>query len=249
MLGAAPLDIEAAIENRKNELYEQAVSVFHQPDLRNFVLDVRKKLDQVIDTHNLDSIRSMGWLSDQKADDEGLIQGFRNWVETRRDEVLALQIFYDQPYRRRELTYQLLKDLAAKLAQEQPTLALGKLWDAYARQDQVQEQRSGKDLVTLVSLIRRVLEIDAKITPYSKTVDKNFQTWLFKKQAGSLKFNKAQMDWLNLIKEHIANSVHLAPDDLDLVPFDAQGGRGKMWQLFGAEMDTIIAELNEALAA
>ncbi len=31
--------------------------------------------------------------------------------------------------------------------------------------------------------------------------------------------------------------------------FDAKGGRGKMWQLFGDEMETIINELNEALAA
>ena len=30
---------------------------------------------------------------------------------------------------------------------------------------------------------------------------------------------------------------------------DAYGGRGKMWQLFGNQMDQIISELNEALAA
>jgi len=28
-----------------------------------------------------------------------------------------------------------------------------------------------------------------------------------------------------------------------------QGGRGKMYQLFGKEMNTIISELNEVLAA
>lgn len=31
--------------------------------------------------------------------------------------------------------------------------------------------------------------------------------------------------------------------------FDAEGGKGKMWQLFGEQMDEIINELNEALAA
>lgn len=30
---------------------------------------------------------------------------------------------------------------------------------------------------------------------------------------------------------------------------DEKGGRGKMYQLFGAEMTQIIEELNEALAA
>jgi type I restriction enzyme R subunit len=51
------------------------------------------------------------------------------------------------------------------------------------------------------------------------------------------------------MKEHIATSVHLNTDDLDRTPFDAFGGRGKMWQLFGADMEVIIGELNEVLVA
>ncbi|MEI6411788.1 MAG: type I restriction-modification enzyme R subunit C-terminal domain-containing protein [Bacteroidota bacterium] len=37
--------------------------------------------------------------------------------------------------------------------------------------------------------------------------------------------------------------------DLDFTPFDEKGGRGKMFQLFGAEMTQIIDELNEILVA
>jgi len=32
-------------------------------------------------------------------------------------------------------------------------------------------------------------------------------------------------------------------------PFDAQGGRGKMWQLFGEDMNMIIFEMNKSLTA
>ena len=32
-------------------------------------------------------------------------------------------------------------------------------------------------------------------------------------------------------------------------PLIAQGGKGKMWQLFGNESENIINEMNEALAA
>ncbi len=38
-------------------------------------------------------------------------------------------------------------------------------------------------------------------------------------------------------------------DDLEMAPFDAKGGLGKMYQLFGAEMDKLINELNEELVA
>ncbi len=58
-----------------------------------------------------------------------------------------------------------------------------------------------------------------------------------------------QMEWLRLLKDHVAASFHLTVDDLDYTPFDAKGGRGKMWQLFGDQAVDIIDELNEALAA
>ena len=66
---------------------------------------------------------------------------------------------------------------------------------------------------------------------------------------GTLKFNEAQMSWLRMIKDHIATSIHLDYDDLEFTPFDALGGKGKMWQLFGEDCERIIAELNEVLAA
>ena len=37
--------------------------------------------------------------------------------------------------------------------------------------------------------------------------------------------------------------------DLDYAPIDGKGGIGKIVQLFGDEMDPIIDEMNEALAA
>jgi type I restriction enzyme R subunit len=91
--------------------------------------------------------------------------------------------------------------------------------------------------------------MDEKLVPFDKTVDKNFQEWVFKKQAGALKFTEEQMNWLRMIKDHIASSFHLDVDDLDYTPFDRLGGRGKAWQVFGEKTDAIINELNEVLAA
>jgi len=36
--------------------------------------------------------------------------------------------------------------------------------------------------------------------------------------------------------------------NIDMAPFNAKGGLGKMHQLFGTNMDELIYELNEALA-
>jgi len=43
--------------------------------------------------------------------------------------------------------------------------------------------------------------------------------------------------------------MHIGRDDLELAPFDGQGGLGKMYQLFGDRMDNLIDEMNEAMVA
>ncbi len=105
------------------------------------------------------------------------------------------------------------------------------------------------NLLHWLALIRKVVGIDSVLTAYDKTVDRNCKDWLFKKQAGKLKCNPEQMEWLRMIKDPIATSFHVEIDDLDYTPFDAKGGRGKMYQLFGKDMNTILSELNEELAA
>ncbi len=57
------------------------------------------------------------------------------------------------------------------------------------------------------------------------------------------------MEWLRMIRDHIITSFHIERDDLETAPFNAQGGMGKMYQLFGDQMDEVIDKLNEALAA
>ena len=104
--------------------------------------------------------------------------------------------------------------------------------------------------MALVSLVRHVCGIDSQLTGYDKTVDKNFQQWILKKNAGRHnRFTEEQMAWLRMMKEHIASSFHLGREDLDYAPFDSKGGLGKMWQLFGEKTNEIIEKLNEVLAA
>ena len=84
------------------------------------------------------------------------------------------------------------------------------------------------------------------MTSYDKTVDKNFQDWVFKKQAGAVKFSNEQMDFLRIIKNQIANSFHFEADDFELVE---QGMLGRAYSTFGNELYKIIDELNTELAA
>ncbi len=68
--------------------------------------------------------------------------------------------------------------------------------------------------------------------------------------AGSgAKFDADQMDWLHMIRDHVMSSFHFEREDLEMSPLSGQGGLGKMYELFGDEMDGLIEELNGVLVA
>jgi type I restriction enzyme, R subunit len=247
-IGDAPIEIEAAIAQELEQLRNQAAKVF-TGELNEYIENVRKAHEQKIDLLNPDEVINAGWDKENKDKANKAIDDFKQWIVSHKDEIIALQIFYGQPYRRRELTFKMIKELVELIVLEKPTLAPMSIWRAYEQLETVSGQPKN-EMVALVSLIRKVAGIDATLTPYDKTVDRNFQQWILKKNAGQHnRFTKEQMDWLQMLKEQIATSVHVDTDDLDYTPFDAKGGKGKMWQLFGDEMETIINELNEALAA
>lgn len=52
-----------------------------------------------------------------------------------------------------------------------------------------------------------------------------------------------------MIRDHIITSMHLDREDLELGRMAQAGGLAKMYRLFGVEMDTVMDELNEVLAA
>jgi type I restriction enzyme R subunit len=249
MRGFAPKEIEKAITVEQNKLIEQAVAVFHNPDLRDFIIDIRKKYDQIIDVVNIDTITKMGWVKDHAESSALVIEDFKTWISSHKDEITALQIFYAQDYRHRTFTYKMIKDLCEKLKTEKPLLAPLAVWKAYEQLEKTNGSAKN-ELIALVSLIRKVVGIDTTLTAYDKTVDKNFQDWIFKKNAGQHNaFTESQMQWLRMMKDYVANSFSIDKDDFDLSPFNAEGGLSKMWQLFGDDTDKIINELNEVLAA
>ena len=142
------------------------------------------------------------------------------------------------------------RELLEKLKHDKPLLAPAYVWDAYCAIENVKAAQPKAELTALVSLVRHASGIDKKLVGFDSVINANFQRWILRQNAGNhTRFTPEQMDWLRMIKDHILSSYHLDLDDLDYTPFDARGGRGKMYQLFGSEMEKIIEELNEILVA
>lgn len=233
----------------QDQLVSKAASIF-TGELIEMLDTIRRDKEQIIDHENLDNVIRAEWDGHANENAEALVKDFENYLHENRDVIEALTIFYSQPARRRDVTYEMIKQVMEKIRTERPKFAPVRVWKAYALLDEYKSAAPTTELTALISLIRRVCGIDKTIAPYGDTVRRNFQSWIMKHHSGGdQKFNKDQMEWLHMIRDHVISSFHIEREDLETAPFDAKGGMGKMYQLFGNKMDNLINELNEVLAA
>jgi type I restriction enzyme R subunit len=101
----------------------------------------------------------------------------------------------------------------------------------------------------LVALVRFALEQQPVLAPFADSVSERFNEWLMDKAKAGVTFTPEQLAWLHLIRGHIATSLSIEPDDLELSPFNQRGGLGKAHQLFGDKLPELLDELNTILAA
>jgi type I restriction enzyme R subunit len=80
-------------------------------------------------------------------------------------------------------------------------------------------------------------------------VNVNFAAWIAQQENGGKKFSDEQRRWLEMIRDHIAANLSIDADDFDYAPFAQQGGLGKVHQVFGDELNGLLEEMNEVLAA
>lgn len=204
---------------------------------------------QTIDHDTQDKLLHAGWDADAQTRATAFVADFETFCAEHRDRLDALTIYYTQPQRRQEVTLAQIQDVLAALKQHAPRLAPLRVWDAYARLDALPANaRPLTELTALVALLRRACGLDKKLTPFADTVRRNYRDWILRANAGK-PFNAQQAAWLELIRNHVIDSLRMEKSDLDYAPFDARGGLGRMHELFGERLDALIEELNKELTA
>ncbi|MDK2977400.1 MAG: type restriction enzyme subunit [Bacteroidales bacterium] len=236
------------VEESKQELINKAGNVF-TGELLQYIEKVKTAHEQIIDTVNLDKVNFAGFSDDMQEKAKETIKSFEAFIEANKDEIIALRIFYDQPYKRRKFSYQMIKELRGKLLQSKPNLSIMTVWEAYKRLENKQISNPATELTALVALVRRAIGLDTGLTRFESTVNNNFKQWVFTKNAGNVQFSKEQMEWLRMMKDYIATSMNIEKDDFDNEPFAEKGGLMKVWNIFGDQLEDIVEELNVELIA
>ncbi len=249
----APEQIAAAARH----LLERAVKpLSSNPDLRNYLIDIRRRSEQVIDIAP-DHVTSAQFdeVSTEKA--RTLVKSFEEFIAKHKDEITALQIIYSQPRKggaHPALNFDLLKDLAEHLrldlSQSDPIYLTRELWNAYSRLEQGRVHGAGgqRVLTDVVSLVRHAVKMDDELEPYPERVARRYAEWLAAQQAKGRNLTTEQRWWLDKIAEHVGVNLSFAEADFaSNGELAGHGGEVAARRLFGRKLKSIVDELNMVL--
>ncbi len=241
----------AQVRSAAEALSQQAVRpLATRPAFRSLLEDLKRKFEQIIDEVSKDALLLAGHSEEAREKARALVASFEQWISDHRDELDALQFLYAQPYSKR-LRYRDIKTLAEAIKTPPRQWTPEVLWRAYELldKDRVRGASGRRLLADVVSLLRYALHRDTELVPHADRVRGRFAQWLAQQPGHGRQFTPEQLRWLEMIRDHIATSIEIEPDDFGYAPFSQAGGLGKAHEVFGKDLMPLLRELNEVLAA
>ena len=104
-VGSDPGDTKR--QQAQEQLVQSAGSVFTGA-LVELIDAIRRDKEQTIDHDNLDTVLRAEWDKDAATNAQALTDEFAEYLKANQDNITALTIFFTQPYRRRELSFDLI---------------------------------------------------------------------------------------------------------------------------------------------
>ncbi len=238
------------VKSAARGIMDEAVRPLMNPDLRNKIIELNKKNEQTIDHVSQDTVTEAAFSAEALEKARGLVQSFEKFIEDNRDEITALQLLFSKPYKAR-LRFEDIKELAEQIEKPPHNYKIDSLWRAYGEleKSKVRGRNTAHIMTDLVSLVRYAMHQENELIPYPERVNTNFAAWIKEQESRGKHFTEEQTHWLEMIRDHIAANLTIETDAFDYAPFIQEGGLGRVHQIFGDELDTIINDLNEALAA
>ena len=214
------------------------------PHLRNHLIAAKRQCEQTIDTVTADAVLHAGFSADAKERAKATVSSFAEFIEKNKDEIAALQSFFEQP-RSRRLRLEDVKAISEAMREPPFNLTPEKVWEAYAQleKDRVRGASGRRLLTDIVPLVRFTLNQEDALVPFQETVEERFERWIRDKS-----FTPEQRRWLEDIRDHVAGSLQIEADDFDLEPFAQHGGLGAAAKTFGRDFSKVLDELNGVLS-
>ena len=164
---------------------------------------------------------------------EDYLVSFARFVQENKEQIEAIQVLLQKP---KEWKTGVLNDLRKKLT----------LNDFSEKELQKAHKLVyHKDLADIISMVKHAAKDEEPIFTAEERVDN-----ALKKVMSGKSFNEEQRNWLGLIRQHLITNLTIELADFEYAPiFERQGGKGKAEKVFGDKLESLISEINCAIAA
>lgn len=164
---------------------------------------------------------------------EDYLDAFARFVRENPEQIEAIQILLERP---KEWRTDVLNELRKKLARNKfPEKELQK----------AHKLVHDKALADIISMVKHAAIEEEPIYTAEERVDRAIKIVMAGKS-----FDEEQIKWLGLIREHLIKNLTIELEDFEYVPiFERHGGKGKAEKVFKDELESLITEINYAIAA
>ena len=229
----------AALPGKLRAKFTDTMALLRDPNFQDLLITYPRAPRFFIKTYETEDEVSSEWLvrglDGREYKPEDYLAAFARFVKENPAKVEAIDILLDRP---QQWSTEALGELRQKLGVTQERFTVDNLQKAH----QVQYHKA---LIDIISMVKHAAHEQEALYTAEERVKRAVDKLTSGKQ-----FSEEQSKWLERIREHLSANLSIDKDDFEVVPiFTHFGGWGPANRAFNNELDNIIRDLNEAIAA
>ena len=234
-------------EDTRKELVKTALKPIYDPNYRKKLLEIKQDNEQVIDIVSIDKLIYSWFSAEAKSSAKNLIDNFQEFLEEHKEELELVKAYYSKSYKNR-VSYKDLKEftthIEAKPLLRDPELIWTAFKTMYPEKVMETDQFSTTDFIPMIEFAGHNKAI---LQPYKYTINEKFGERLEEMKVEWKKFTPEQSEWLELMKDEIANSVELTMDSFDYGMLGQKWWLGWVDKVFDGSLSKLVESMNSVL--
>lgn len=232
---------EKELIEASEELINIACRPFDNPKFRYSLIQIKNRNREIINTSSIEEAA--------KERSQDIISKFKIFIDSHKKDLNAIKVLSSSKNGHQHITFNDIKEISRELRKPPYEISPDEIWNAFYRieSDRVKPLKEEKNPANLISLTEFAVGKIDLLEPFSDKVDRAFQKWVIENETQGRKFNDMEMEWLQMMKNHISSFLEINMLSFNNPPFVNKGGAAKAYNIFGPDLNRILYELNEKL--
>lgn len=224
----------ASLPQRIKSDFASTLKLLRDPKLQDLLLNYPRAKRSFLVGYEIGDNVTSEWkfrVEEEYLKPEDYLTRFATFIQAKQSEIEALQVLMSRP---QDWRTDVLDGLRQKLRS--------------ASFDERDLQKASElvhhRLADIISLVKHAAKDASPIYTAEERVDHAMSQLLAQNR-----FSDEQLQWLQLIREHLVKNLTIELDDFDAPIFFQRGGLGKAKKVFAGELAPLLQRINEALAS